>query len=285
MSRAPRASVSSWRLRLAWPRSVFSSPSIRAETRASPALAGPRSRGARGGDADRDAVAQPIRPVDHDGIARGETGQDGGVSAIARTQRHFADGHGVIRVDEIHVVARRAAQHRRSRNENRLRQRIHQDFDVDELVREKCLVVVLEFRTQCHGAGTGSHLIAECVERSSRDLLVVVARIGSDRKLRTGIDALDHFGDVVLCDRELDGRRLHGGDDHDAGRARGRDVIARVDQAQPHAARYRRGDVAVDEVELELGDIGLVRLDLSLVLLHGGFLIGNRLLGNGLLRL
>ena len=72
---------------------------------------------------------------------------------------------------------------------------------------------------------------------------------------------------IVLGDREFHRGRLHGRDDHDAGRARGRDVVARIDQAQPDPARDGRGDVAIDQIELELGDVGLIGLDLRLVLL------------------
>ena len=43
--------------------------------------------------------------------------------------------------------------------------------------------------------------------------------------------------------------------------------------------------MAVDQVELELRDAGLVGFDLGLVLLDGELLIGDGLLGDGLLRL
>ena len=46
--------------------------------------------------------------------------------------------------DEIDIVAGRAAQHRRRRHQHRLLQRIDEQLDVDELVREQGLVVVGE---------------------------------------------------------------------------------------------------------------------------------------------
>ena len=98
-----------------------------------------------------------------------------------------------------------------------------------------------------------------------------------------GIEALGDLGEIVLGDGELHGRRLHGGDDHDAGRARRGDVIARIDQPQSNPAGDRRGDAAIDEIELVLGDVRLVGLDLGLILLDGEFLIGHRLFGDGLL--
>ena len=100
--------------------------------------------------------------------------------------------------------------------------------------------------------------------------LVVVAGVRGDRQLRARIDALDHLAEIVLGDGEFHRGRLHGGDDHDAGRARGGDVIARIDEPQADPARDGRGDAAINEIELELGDIGLVGFDLGLVLLDRG---------------
>ena len=101
-----------------------------------------------------------------------ETGQDGGVLAIARTQGHLVNGHRVVGVGEIDVVARRTGQHRRRGHEHRLVQGIDEDLDVDEFVRETAPHRHWRMlRAQGDRARAGRHLIAERVQRAGRNLL------------------------------------------------------------------------------------------------------------------
>ena len=88
---------------------------------------------------------------------------------------------------------------------------------------------------------------------------------------------------VVFRNGEHDRDRLQLGDHDQAVRVAGAHDVAEVDLAQPEAAADRRGDAAVDQLQLGGVDRRLVDLDGGLVLAHQGFLRIDLLFGDRIL--
>ena len=208
------------------------------------------------GRRDLRPVAQPVGAVGDDGFPDREAGQDGGVLAVARTGSDLVHRYRIVGIDQIDIVARRTAQHCRCRHEHGLACSVSTSIlTLTNSFGKSASSSLAKVRAQRDRAGAGGHLIAERVERAGRDLLVVIAGVCGDRQLRAGVEALDHLVEIVLGTVNSHRRRLHRGDDDDAGRARGGDIVAGIDQAQADPAGDRRGDVAIHQVELELRDI------------------------------
>ncbi len=110
-----------------------------------------------------------------------------------------------------------------------------------------------------------------------------VAIVDVDLHGLAGVHSLLHAADVVLRNREDHGDRLQLRDHCQAGEIGGMHDIAGVDHAQPDAARDRRDDAAIGQLQPGTLDLSLIGLDRTLALLDQGNLTVNLLL-RGLLR-
>src|ERR1700730_14659001 len=128
-------------------------------------------------------------------------------------------------------------------------ERVDQHLDVDELAREQGLFIVGKSCTQGDRAGARGHLVVDRIQGPGGDQPGVIARIRGYRQLRASVEALEHVIEIVLSDGEFHCRRLHRGDDDNAGRTRGRYEVAWIDQPQADSAGDGCGDVYIRQVE------------------------------------
>ncbi len=156
-------------------------------------------------------------------------------------------------------------------------QRANDHPRVHELIGIERLVRIGEIRPQLQGPGGRVDQIVQARQRSGRDQLVVGAIVSRDGQRLSLSDLLPNHADVVFGENEHDRDRFDLSEDHEAGRVRCLDVIARIDQSQPDASGDRRDDATVADVEIRRIDVGLVLLNQSLVLRDQEFLVGDLL--------
>ena len=172
----------------------------------------------RRGDRYPGTVAQAVRSLGNDGVADIEAAGDDGVLAVAWPQRHLMHRNRIVFVDEVDVIARCAGQHSRRRRQHDLMQRVHEQLNIDELVRRQRLVVVGKYGAQRDRAGAHGHLIVDGVQRPGCKLPAVVTCISGHWQFHARrAEALADLGEIVLGDRELDCRRLDRRDDGNSG--------------------------------------------------------------------
>ena len=117
------------------------------------------------------------------------------------------------------------------------------------------------------------------------ELVLLRAIEGRGLQGRPVAQALADLRQEIFRNGEHHRHGLHLGDDADAGGVAQGHVVALVDQAQADAARDRRDDAGIDEVELGVVDQRLVGDDRRLVLAHQSglrvvLLAGDRILGD-----
>src|SRR5690348_14898103 len=89
---------------------------------------------------DMRTIAQPIGAIDHDNISRRKTTLHSHEIGIYRSQRDTAHRHSPAGANQENEIARRTVLNCSNRNGSLFVQRIHKDFDVDELLWEQMTV-------------------------------------------------------------------------------------------------------------------------------------------------
>src|SRR5438105_11481873 len=87
-------------------------------------------------------IAQPIGAIDDDDISGRETALHSHKIGIDGSQRDAAHRHSPAWANQENEIAGRAVLNCSNRNGGLCVQRIHKDFDVDELLREQMTVAV-----------------------------------------------------------------------------------------------------------------------------------------------
>src|SRR5215469_18758193 len=106
----------------------------------------------RAADYDSRTIAQPIGAIHDDNVSRRKAALYGRNIAVHGAQGDTAHRYGPAGVHKKHEVACRTVLDGGDRNSGLLLQRVHQDFDVDELLREEMAVAVVEKRADFHRA-------------------------------------------------------------------------------------------------------------------------------------
>ena len=154
---------------------------------------------------------------------------------------------------------------------------------IDELVGKKFQVRIGEAGADFHRAGSGVHEVVDGLDGARRDLPVVRTVIGDDGQILARPLRLPHLLDEILRQHEDHRDRLQLRQHDDPVGVGKIDVIAGIDQPQADPPGDRRDDMAIIDVEVLLGDQGLVGGDLTLVLPDDKGLILRRLAGDGIL--
>ncbi len=204
------------------------------------------------------AFTQPVAAFGDDPLAGLEATGDRDHVAGRDSALHRPDRDGAIVLEHVDEVAVRPGAHRRHRNHDRAVDRAQQQADVDELVREQAVSRIGEARLGLDGAGLDVDLVVQRGEGAVLELAGAGAVPGGDGERRAAADARLDLRHAVLRHRELDVDRVELGDDGDARRVAGADVVADVDRAQADPAVHRRDDPGVGEVEAGAAFVGPV---------------------------
>ena len=236
-----------------------------------------------GGQGHLAAFGQAVAALGDYPLAGTEALGDIGRGGRARTSGHVAPGHRLVRAQNPHEVALRPGAHGGHRHDQDVAQGRQRDADIDELAGEQGPVGVGEARLGLHRAGGRIDLIVQRREDALVKHHGPRAVIGGHRQLGViGLALQVRRG--VLRDGELHVDRGDLGHHSQACGAAGLDEVAEIDGAQADAARHRRHDLGVAEVELGGADGGLVGHRRAFELFHQrglgvDILTGDRVLG------
>jgi hypothetical protein len=230
------------------------------------------------------AVAQLVGSVDHDAVARHESGNDLHVIAVGLAQDNLAYRDGIVGIDEVDERARLPALNARRRHRRHVFVGIEQQPDVHELIWEQKLVLVRILRPQFDRSRGGVDLAVGGQQRTVSDLGAAAAIIGVRRQDGSGLDPLRNGLQVVLRHREQDADRLQLGNNNETVGVAWRHVVALVYQAQPDATVQRRQDAAVLQVDLGGLNRRTVGFHRALILRNQSHLRIECLPGHGILR-
>ena len=223
--------------------------------------------GAAAGHRHNLPIAQPVGPVDHHALARLQPVGHLAEIAIGRPQLDRPHADLVVRPDDVGERARRTALDAGARDPHDVVQCLHQDVGVDELVGKQRLVAILKQRPRLDRARGGVHLVVQRLQKAGLAICLVFARSNAATGSGAGpcIAAINRR-QRILRHGEDHRDRLQLGHHHQPGRIARLHVIALVHLAQPHPAGHRRGDVAVDQVQLGAIHRALVGFDGALIL-------------------
>ena len=119
------------------------------------------------------AVAQAVCAVDHNPLTDRHAGIDRCHWAIGRADIDRSDRHPVVDVDDVDVTSRCAALDGGGRHRDDIMQRLHQKLRVDELIRKRRIVSIVELRSHFHGTGGGTDLAVIAATRPVASILTL----------------------------------------------------------------------------------------------------------------
>jgi hypothetical protein len=232
---------------------------------------------------DLGAVGQAVAALGDEGFAGLHALGDADRRRGARATGDRALADRAVGIELPDEIAAGAGAHGGDRHDHHVLQRLQRQPNVDELAGEQGPVGVGEARLGADGAGRGVDAVVQRAENAFVEGDGLGAIEGDHRQLalvRLRLDARR----VVLRDGELDVDGGDLGDDRDARGRAGRDEVTEVDGAQADAARDRRDDAAVAEVQPGRADGGAVGGDGAFQLLDQRRLGVDVLTGDGVLR-
>lgn len=216
------------------------------------------------------AVAQFVQPVYHDDLSRFEAFLDNGVFTGCGAYFHFRQRDGLVFVDPIDVMAELAQLDGNGRDRDGIGLRAEMQAHVDELVREKLMLFVVEFRFQADRAGIGAQLVVDGEDRAFGQFVPVVPVPCLDREVRVGRTGFQYLRKIDFRYGENDVDRLFLRDGDDAVGIGGVHDIAEIDLSQADAAGNRSGDAAVGELKFRVVDRTLIEPDGAFILFDEG---------------
>ena len=214
------------------------------------------------------AVAQAVRAINDNLLARSEARADDCARRVRRPGCHFADRDGVVVLQDIDEGALSPQLHAGVGRYDNALQRVDQQPDIDELVRKQRRIRIREGRAQLERAGRQVDLIVERGEFAHGELAHIGAIEGRHAHRRARVQPARDSGEIVLGGREYDADRVYLRDDHDAGGVAGGHVISGIDLPQADAPRNGRNYARVAYVHPG-------RIDLRLIAGHGALVLGH----------
>ena len=216
------------------------------------------------------ARLQPFLPVHHHLIAYRNAGGDQG--DISLRQIHFDGLH--LRLAGLHgidVRALRPALNRRERHHDGILAHGQHQTSVHELIRPERQIAIFKSRFESNRPRGGIDLIVDRQKLARRKHGLIVAAVRLDAQL-FAFHVLDDFRQVVFRQREKNRDRLHLRDDHQAVRIRGMNHVALIDEPQPDASAERRRNLAINQLQFLVVDLGLIGAHGAFQLPHRGVL-------------
>ena len=216
------------------------------------------------------ARLQSFLPVHHHLIAyRNAAGNQGDISL---RQIHFDGLHvrlaGLYGID---VGALRPALNRRERHHDGILANGQHQSSINELIRPERQILILKSRFESNRPRGGIDLVVHRQKLARCNLALIVAAISLHAQL-LAFHVLNDFREVVFRQCEKNRNRLHLRDDHQAVRIRGMNHVALIDEPQPHASAEWRGNLAINQLQFFVVDLGLVGAHGPFHLPHRGVL-------------
>ena len=128
---------------------------------------------------------------------------------------------------------------------------------IHKLVRPKLGISIFKHRLQPSRPGCLVNLIVDCQQAPGCQLSLVVATISLNHE-RSRSHMLRDRRQLILWQRKENGNRLQLGDDQHRICVGSVHDVARVDESNSYAPRNRRGNVAIGNLQLSVGDLRIV---------------------------
>ena len=220
----------------------------------------------------------------HQHVAGSDSAGDFGVVALGDSDGDLAYGDGAVRFDDVDVGGVGGSLDDGTGDQGDSVLLLHQQAHIDELVGEETVGAVIEIGAQAERTGGGVDLVVHRDEGPGADFGGVGAIPGFGAQVLAGGQFAEHHLQIVLGDGEDHADRLDLGDDYEAVGVGGMYDISGIHQAQADLSGDRGVDVGVHQVQFGAIDLRLIGLHHAFGLGDGGFLGGELLFGNGVLR-
>ena len=165
-------------------------------------------------------------------------GKASGVTRGLR-DRNGANADDISLTNEINVGALRAALNSGYRNEREIFARVHEQMDVDELVREERVVLIIEGGFEFVRSGGGIDLIVDGEKLAGSNFERIIPIEGIHVELNAFAEFVVNLRELVLRQAKDDGDGLNLRDDKEAVGVRSVNNVAGIDEAQAHATGDR----------------------------------------------
>ncbi len=226
------------------------------------------------------AVLQFVLPVGDDDVPLLQAGGKAGSVTRGLRDRNGTNADDISLTDEINVGALRAALDRGYRNEREIFARVHEQMDVDKLIRKERVVLIIEDGFEFVRSGGGIDLIVDGEKLAGSDFKRIVTIESIDVELNAFAELVVNLRELILRQAKDDGDGLNLRDDKEAVGVRSVNNVAGIDEAQAYATGDGRSDAAIVELKFGVVDLRLVGFDGAVELADLGLLRIELLLGD-----
>ena len=171
----------------------------------------------------------------------------------------------------VHISSLRASLDGCERNDNGILSNGQHQANVDELVRPKGEITIVEFALETDRPGGGIDLIVDRHQLARRKFGLIVTAVRIDPQSLI-LHVLDHFLEAVFGECKQGSYGLHLRDDDKSVGIRRANHVALIDEPQSYAAGQRRFNLAVGQLQFLIVNLRLIGAYSSLQLSYGRIL-------------
>src|SRR6267378_3186818 len=185
-------------------------------------------------------------------------------------------------LDGVHVGALRASLNGRQRNYDGILSYGQHQANIDELIRPKGEIAIVEFALETHRPSGGIDLIVDRYKFARSEFRLIVTAVRFDRQL-LAFHVLEHFREAVFRERKQSGDGLHLRNDDKPVWIRRTNHVALIDEPQSDAAAQRGCNFAINQLQFFVVNLRLISAYCSLQLSYHRVLRIHLLLGDNAL--
>src|SRR5882757_7620514 len=174
-------------------------------------------------------------------------------------------------LDGVHISALRASLNGRQRNNDGILSYGQHQANIDELIRPKGKIAIVEFALETDRPGSGIDLIVDGYKLARRKFSLIVTAVGFDRQLLV-FHVLEHFRKTVFRECKQRGDGLHLRNDDKPVWIRRTNHVALIREPQPDPAAQRSCNLAINQLQFFVVNLRLVGAYSSLQLSYGRIL-------------
>src|SRR6267142_2481600 len=160
-------------------------------------------------------------------------------------------------LDGVHVGALRASLNGRQRNNDGILSDGQHQANIDELIRPKGKIAIVEFALETHRPSGGIDLIVDRYKFARSEFRLIVTAVRFDRQLLV-FHMLEHFREAVFRECKQRGDGLHLRNDDKPVWIRRTNHVALIDEPQSDAATQRGCNLAINQLQFFVVNLRLI---------------------------